>query len=111
MAAAPAARPQATRRLEIVIVNKLWAIVFGAVNLACGMLFVVAPFVGWWLPEGQSTHAKAVDDLFYIILYITGFFFFLTEAIMVVFMLLYVSAGTPKPARAQGWPGPLSFLQ
>jgi len=33
--------------LEIVIVNKLWAVVFGAVNLACGLLFVVAPFVGW----------------------------------------------------------------
>jgi len=91
-------------------VNKLWAVVFGAVNLACGLLFVVAPFVGWWLPEGKSTHAEAVDNLFYQILFITGFFFFLTEAILVVFLFVYPCDGG-KPTRAKGWPGPLSFLQ
>lgn len=91
--------------------NKLWAVVFGVVNLACGLLFVVAPFVGWGLPAGESTHAASVDFLYYVILGITGFFFFLTEGILVVFLFLYFSTGTPKPARAKGWPGPLSFLQ
>lgn len=91
--------------------NKLWAIVFGAVNLACGLSFVVAPLMGWWLPAGESTHAASVDFLFYVILYITGFFFFLTEAILVGFLFFYHTTGAPKPARASGWPGPLSFLQ
>ncbi len=92
--------------------NKLWAILFGVTMFACGLLFIVAPFVGWWLPEGHSTHSRAVDDLFYIILYITGFFFFLTEAILVVFLFLYSGEpGAPKPARAGGWPGPLKPLE
>jgi len=92
-------------------VNKVWSIVFGVVMLACGLLFVVAPFVGWWLPEGVSTHAHLVDGLFYGILYVTGFFFFLTEAILVVFMYKYAGTGTPKPARSSGWPRLLQPLQ
>jgi cytochrome c oxidase subunit 2 len=92
-------------------VNKLWGIVFGLVNLGCGLLFIVAPFVDWWLPEGKSTHSADVDFLFYIILYITGFFFFLTEAILVVFLLLYPGQTAQRPARATGWPGALKPLQ
>jgi cytochrome c oxidase subunit 2 len=66
--------------------------------LAAGMFFV-APFVeGWWLPKGVSTHAANVDRLFYIILYITGIFFILTETILVVFMWRY----TPRPGTATG---------
>jgi cytochrome c oxidase subunit 2 len=75
-------------------VGKGWSILFGATMFACGALFVVAPFVGWWMPEGVSTHAWDVDKLFYIILFITGFFFILTEALLVVFMYQY--AGRPK---------------
>src|SRR5436309_7837855 len=62
---------------------------------ACGLSFVVAPFVGWWLPEGASTHSGDIDFLFYVILYITGFFFVLTEAILVIFLFNY--AGQPGP--------------
>lgn len=61
--------------------------------LACGASFVAAPLMGWWLPEGVSTHAGDVDFLFYIILIITGFFFILTETLLVVFMYQY--AGQP----------------
>src|SRR6202051_2849640 len=60
---------------------------------ACGLSFIVAPFVGWWMPEGVSGHAWHVDFLFYVILYITGFFFFLTEALLVAFMWLYAGKG------------------
>ena len=56
--------------------GKWWSVLFAVVMLACGGLFFVAPFVGWWLPEGVSTHAWDVDMLFYIILGITGLFFF-----------------------------------
>jgi cytochrome c oxidase subunit 2 len=92
-------------------VNKFWSILFGVTMAACGLSFVVAPFVGWWLPDGFSTHANAVDNLFYLILYITGFFFFLTEAILVVFMFIYAAEGGPKPARSSGWPGMLKPLE
>jgi cytochrome c oxidase subunit 2 len=89
-------------------VEKWWSILFAVVMLACGLSFFVAPFVGWWLPEGVSTHARAVDNLFYIILYITGFFFFLTEGLLVYFMYAYAGrpaantsdASLPAPMRA-----------
>jgi cytochrome c oxidase subunit 2 len=70
-------------------VGKWWSILFGVVMLLCGLSFFVAPFMGWWLPEGVSSHADKVDFLFYVILYITGFFFFLTEGLLVYFMYLY----------------------
>ena len=73
------------------------AILFAVVMTASGLLFVVAPMVGWWLPEAASTHAWSVDLLFYIILAITGFFFILTEAILCVFMYKYCSSEKGKP--------------
>jgi cytochrome c oxidase subunit 2 len=60
---------------------------------AAGGLFIIAPMVGWWLPEGVSTHAWDIDLLFYIILAITGFFFILTEGLLIYFMWVY--AGKP----------------
>jgi cytochrome c oxidase subunit 2 len=81
-------------------VGKWWSVLFGVVMFACGALFVVAPMVGWWLPIGVSTHSDDVDRLFYIILAITGFFFVLTEAILVVFMYQY--AGRPEGGHVLG---------
>ncbi|HWY85844.1 MAG TPA: cytochrome c oxidase subunit II transmembrane domain-containing protein [Gemmataceae bacterium] len=69
--------------------GKWWSFLFAAVMALCGGLVVVAPLMGWWLPEGVSTHAASVDYLFYFILVITGFFFILTEAILCVFMFKY----------------------
>ena len=63
--------------------QKFWSIVFGAVMLGALLLFVVSPFVGWWLPKNVATFGGGIDDLFYLILIITGFFFVLTEAILV----------------------------
>jgi cytochrome c oxidase subunit II len=86
-------------------VNKFWSILFGIVMGACGLSFIIAPAMGWGLPEGVSSHAGSVDNLYYLILYITGFFFFLTEAILVVFMFSYTGEGSSKPARPTGFPG------
>jgi cytochrome c oxidase subunit 2 len=48
------------------------------------LLFIVSPFVpGWWLPKNIATFGGGIDWLFYLILAITGFFFVLTEAILV----------------------------
>lgn len=86
---------------------KWWSVLFGVVMLACLGLFIAAPFVTdehgraiWWLPLAVSTHAADVDRLFYIILGITGFFFILTEALLVVFMFQY--AGRPGGQHALG---------
>jgi cytochrome c oxidase subunit 2 len=89
-------------------VGKFWSILFGVTMLACGLSFVVAPFVGWWMPEGVSTHAAAIDHLFLVILYVTGFFFVLTEALLVYFMYVYGSKEDGKPPVAEkselpGW--------
>jgi cytochrome c oxidase subunit II len=79
------------------VANKGWSILFGVTMAACGLGFGISPFIkDWWMPEGVSAHAWDVDFLFYVILYITAFFFFLTEGILVVFMWLYSGASDGK---------------
>ena len=70
---------------------------------ACGALFVVAPMVGWWLPERKSDHAWDIDFLFYVILAITGFFFVLTEALLVVFMFRYCQSEPGEVRKPSLW--------
>ena len=41
------------------------------------------------LPESASTYAPRVDQLFWVILGITGFFFFLVQACLLLFVLKY----------------------
>jgi len=72
-------------------VGKWWSVLFGVMMTAAALLFVVAPVVGWWLPEGVSTHAWDIDLLFYVILAITGFFFILVEGLLVYFMWVYAA--------------------
>ncbi|MHB1424462.1 MAG: cytochrome c oxidase subunit II [Gemmataceae bacterium] len=73
--------------------HKGWSIFFGAVLLASFLLWAVAPFVGWWLPDNVSSYGPDVDYLYYVILAFTGFFFVLTEALLVYAM--YRFAGRP----------------
>jgi cytochrome c oxidase subunit 2 len=87
-----------------------WTLLFAAINLAALGLFVAAPFCGWWLPPGESTHADSVDNLFYLILWITGFFFILTEALLIVFMYRYAS-GPDGKRRVYTSSGPNVFQQ
>src|SRR5262249_23232074 len=55
--------------------------------------------MGWWMPEGRSTHAGSVDGLFYFILWVTTFFFILTEGILVWFMCKYGSGVEPPESK------------
>ncbi len=76
------------------LVGKGWSVLFAVVMLACLGIWVASAFVPiWWLPPGVSTHAPDIDRLYFIILGITGFFFILTEVLLVVFMWKY--AGRP----------------
>jgi cytochrome c oxidase subunit 2 len=71
-------------------VQKLWSVLFGVVMLAAFLLFAVAPLVqGWWLPRNVASFGGDIDNLFYLILAITGFFFVLTEALLIWNMYRY----------------------
>jgi cytochrome c oxidase subunit II len=70
-------------------VHKFWSIVFGGTMTAALLLFVVSPFVGWWLPRNVASFGSGIDNLFYLILGITGFFFVLAEAILVYVLWRY----------------------
>jgi cytochrome c oxidase subunit 2 len=84
-------------------VQKFWGLLFGGVMLACFLLFVIAPFVpGWWLPRPISTFAGGIDGLFYLILAITGFFFVLTEAILVVALFKFAHKPGHKGSYTHG---------
>ncbi len=82
--------------------GKWWSLLFAVMMILCGGLFVVAPFLGWWLPDGVSTHAHLVDRLFYFILAITGFFFVITELILCVFMSKYAADRAPASEQPTG---------
>ena len=64
-----------------------WGILFGVVLLAAFLLTAVAPFVGWWMPPSVASYSPHIDNLFYLILGVTAFFFVLTEAILVYNMV------------------------
>ncbi len=43
----------------------------------------------WMLPEAFSTFAAEVDSIYYVILWITGVVFFLTEGLLIYFVVRY----------------------
>ncbi len=65
----------------------LWAVLFGLVPIAGLGTFVVAWIKNAWLPDNQSEIGKEIDFLFYVILWITGFFFLVTELLLAYAML------------------------
>ncbi len=63
-----------------------------------GALGVAWPAAAWafggsgarvWLPESYSTYAPAIDQLFYVVLGLTGGVFFLVQGTLLVFLLRY----------------------
>ena len=43
----------------------------------------------WHLPEGVSTYAATIDQMYYIILWVTGIAFILTESLLIYFLFAY----------------------
>jgi cytochrome c oxidase subunit 2 len=83
-------------------VQKGWSVLFGAVLLASFGIWAAAPFVGWWLPEQVSSFGDAVDGLYYVILGFTGFFFVLTEVILVYAMWKFAHNPARKSVYVEG---------
>jgi len=73
-------------------VHRFWSVLFGVTMFAAFALFPIAWALDWaWLPKNVSSFGHKIDNLFYMILFITGFFFVLTEALLVYFMWVYAS--------------------
>ncbi len=82
--------------------QKYWSVVFGIVVVLAAGLFVVSPVNGWWLPMDVSTFGHRVDNLFYLILWITGFFFILTEGLLVYGMYRFAEVPGRKAPFVHG---------
>jgi cytochrome c oxidase subunit 2 len=67
-------------------VGKGWSVFFGVVLFGTFIIWFVAPFFDWWLPENVSSFGGGVDNLFYLIFVFVGFFFVLTEMILIYAM-------------------------
>jgi cytochrome c oxidase subunit 2 len=72
--------------------QKGWALLFGGVLLASAVLVAVAPLVGWWLPRNACSFGYETDKLFNWIMGVTGFFFFLTEGVLVYALFKFEAA-------------------
>jgi cytochrome c oxidase subunit 2 len=83
-------------------VPKFWSILFGVVLLAEFVLWAAAPFFGWWLPKQVSSFGDRVDYLYYVILALTGFFFVLTEVILVIAMWKFARNPARKVTYIEG---------
>jgi cytochrome c oxidase subunit 2 len=83
-------------------VGKGWSIVFGVVLAATFLIWLIAPSMGWWLPPNVASFGGEVDFLFYVILGFTGFFFVLTEALLVYAMWRFAYRPGEKSEYVEG---------
>lgn len=78
--------------------RNFWTILFLFVPVFGVGLFLISPMMaGGWLPENVSTRGQDIDFLFYLILSITGFFFVVTELLLVY--AIFTARG-PKNGKA-----------
>ncbi|MSR33021.1 MAG: cytochrome c oxidase subunit II [Gemmataceae bacterium] len=82
-----------------------WFLLFALVNLACLGLFVVSPWLGWWLPKNIASFGQDVDNLFYLILAATGFFFVVTQSVLALAILRYGERPGEKSRYTHGHTG------
>ena len=82
--------------------QKLWGLFFALVLGAILALCLVSPFVGWWMPQNIASYGGEVDNLFNIILAITGVVFVITEALLCWFMFRYAYDPQRKARYVEG---------
>ena len=56
----------------------------------------------WWFPENASSYGQEIDNLFLLILYITGIVFVLTEAALLIFLFKYRRRDGVKASYIEG---------
>ncbi len=82
--------------------QKGWSVFFGVVLMATFLIWFAAPFFGWWLPDNVSSYGSGVDNLFYVILGFTTFFFVLTEVVLVYGMWKFAARPGEKAEYTHG---------
>ena len=82
--------------------GKGWSVFFGVVLFGTFIIWFVAPFFGWWLPENIASFGGEVDDLFYLIFAFVGFFFVLTETVLVYAMWKFAGRTGEKAVYTHG---------
>jgi cytochrome c oxidase subunit 2 len=80
-------------------VGKFWSLLFLLVPILGVGSFLVAPFIGHWLPEDISEHGYQIDGLFLFILWLTGAVFVATEVALFWYLWKYDGARNPDPAK------------
>ncbi len=82
--------------------KRLWSLFFLAIPVG-GVLFFVYSRNRWWFPENVSTFGGEIDNLFNLILWITGVVFVLTELTLAYFLFKYSGdAGAGKARYVHG---------
>lgn len=85
--------------------HESWVLSLGSLLCVTALLvWLIAPRSVWaadagvriWLPEGITTTSPAIDQLFYLILWLTGGVFVLVQITLLVFLVLY----RQRPGRA-----------
>lgn len=76
--------------------TRAWFATFTLTISGVTALTVASPFIGWWLPAQGSSFSGEVDNLFLLIMLLTGLFFLLTEGL--ILFVLWNHA--PKPGTA-----------
>jgi len=56
----------------------------------------------WWFPTNASSYGQEIDNLFVLILYITGATFFIVEIALVVFLIRYRARAGRKAEYVEG---------
>jgi cytochrome c oxidase subunit 2 len=82
-------------------VGKFWAWFFGVVLMATFLIWFVSPFMGWWLPENIGD-SNDKDNLFFVILGFTAFFFVLTAVVQVYAMAKFTHREGEKATYTHG---------
>ena len=95
-------RPLGGSRQGAISVGKGWSIFFGVVLSGTFLIWFASPVFGWWMPENVSTFGGGVDNLFYMILGFTAFFFVLTEVVMVYGLWRYAYRPGEKAVYTHG---------
>ena len=84
--------------------GRFWAIFFMFSAFLAVALFVVAPDNGWWFPEDGRAHTslgQKIDDLFYLILVITGVTFVGVQIALGYVLWRGAAAGQDPQAKSQ----------
>lgn len=76
-----------------------WSLIFLTIPIFGVGLFLAAPSMDVWLPRNVSQEGEAIDSLFYIILWITGGVFVLTQLLLVYYLFRYEAVHCKLPIR------------